>query len=216
MLDVPNEARRVHGSFWTSEEMEEIICVKELKVVKLGLLEHAPALQGHTVLLYQDNMAVVGCLKNLTSTCPAMMVELREVLGILDEFKIRFEIVYIPSHLNPADAPSNLCSADLWSFSPKIQRQLLARTQHVLKSNIDMDPFACRVSKVADLYATPLHDPKAVGMDGLLLNWTAHTTWLNPPWDLLEQVVDKIKVHGGQGVLIYPQWPLHRVWSIDI
>ena len=215
VLDVPNEARRTHGSFWTSDELQDIICVKELKAVKLGLLEHAPALQGHTVLLYQDNMAVVGCLKNLTSTSPAMMVELREVLSILDQFQIRFEIVYIRSHLNPADAPSRLCSADLWSLSPKMQRQLLARAEAVLQSSVDMDPFACRVSKVAPIYATPLHDPSAAGLDGLLLNWATHTTWLNPPWDLLEQVIDKIKLHGGRGVLIYPLWHLQR-WFEDV
>jgi len=126
VLDVPLEARRVHGSFWSSEEMQQIICVKEVKAVKLGLIEHATALQGHTVLLYQDNMAVVGCLRNLTSTSPAMMVELRAVLKVLDEFQIRFQIAYIRSELNPADAPSRLCSADLWSLSPRIQKQLLA------------------------------------------------------------------------------------------
>jgi len=54
VLNVPLEARRVHRSFWSSEEMQQIISVKELKAVKLGLIEHAIALQGHTVLLYQD------------------------------------------------------------------------------------------------------------------------------------------------------------------
>ena len=63
VLDVPLEARRVHGSFWSSEEMQQIICIKELQAVKLGLIEHTTTLQGHTVLLYQDNMAVVGCLE---------------------------------------------------------------------------------------------------------------------------------------------------------
>jgi hypothetical protein len=215
VLDVPLEARRVHGSFWSSEEMQQIICVKELKAVKLGLIEHATALQGHTVLLYQDNMAVVGCLRNLTSTSPAMMVELRAVLKVLDEFQIRFQIVYIRSELNPADAPSRLCSADLWSLSPRIQKQLLARAQRELGSAVNMDAFACRRSKVASIYATPLHDPAATGMDGLLLDWSAHTTWLNPPWELLEQVVDKIVTQGGKGVIIYPQWPLQR-WFANV
>jgi len=38
-----------------------------------------------------------------------MMVELRAVLKVLDEFQIRFQIVYIRSELNPADVPSCLC-----------------------------------------------------------------------------------------------------------
>ena len=55
-----------------------------------------------------------------------MMVELRAVLKVLDEFQIRFQIVYIHSELNPADAPSRRCSADLWSLSSRIQKQLLS------------------------------------------------------------------------------------------
>jgi len=43
-------------------------------------------------------------------------------------------------------------------------------------------------------------------MDGLLLDWSAHTTWLNPSWELLEQIVDEILTQGGKGVIIYPQW----------
>jgi len=187
VLDVPLEARRVHGSFWSSEEMQQIICVKELKAVKLDLIEHATALQGHTVLLYQDNIAVVGCLRNLTSTSPAMMVELHAVLKVLDEFQIRFQIVYILSELNPADAPSRLCSADLWSLSPRIQKQLLVRAQRELGSAVNMDAFACRRSKVASIYATPLHDPTATGMDRL-----------NPPLELLEQVSTRSSLKGAR------------------
>jgi len=46
VVDVPLKtwARRVYGSFWSSEEMEQIICVKEIKAVKLVLIEHATAL----------------------------------------------------------------------------------------------------------------------------------------------------------------------------
>jgi len=178
VLDVPLEARRVHGSFLSTEEMQQIICVKERKAVKLGLIKHATALQGHTVLLYQDNMAVIGCLRTLTSTSLAMMVQLRAVLKVLDEFQIRFQIVYIRIKLNPADAPSRLCSANLWSLSPRIQKQLLVRAQRELGSAlaVNVDPFACSRSKVPSIYATPLHDPAATGMDSLLLDWSAHTT----------------------------------------
>jgi len=57
-----------------------------------------------------------------------MMVELRAVLKVLDKFQIRFQFVYIRSELKPVDAPSRLCSAYLWSLSPRIQKQLLVQT----------------------------------------------------------------------------------------
>jgi len=43
------------------------------------------------------------------------------------------------------------------------------RTQRELGSAVNMDAFAFRRSKVASIYTTPLHDPAATSMDGLLL-----------------------------------------------
>ena len=50
------------------------------------------------------------------------------MLKVLDKFQIRFQFVYIRSELKPVDAPSRLCSAYLWSLSPRIQKQLLVQT----------------------------------------------------------------------------------------
>jgi hypothetical protein len=209
VLALHKEAYRVHGTFWQPQDLLDIICVKEMKAVKFGLLEHKDALQGQVVLLHQDNQAVVGALRNFSSSCPAMMVELREILAILDLYNIRFQVVYVRSADNLADAPSRLRGLDMWSLRPSLQRQVLARAQHHLGSLVDTDPFACRSSKVASIYATPLHDLQAAAFDGLLLDWTPpHTVWLNPPWDLLPAVLAKIFDKGATGVLIYPLWPL--------
>ena len=127
----------MHGSFWKAEEIPIPICVKELKALKLGLLEHSDALTGLTVKLFQDNTAVIGAMKSFSSSSPAMMVELREVWEILDRFKIRFEIVYVRSALNPADAPSRLRGRDMWSLTQPLQARLLqAATAPVTRQGI--------------------------------------------------------------------------------
>jgi len=132
--------------------MQEIICIKELKAVKLGLIEHAKALQG---TWYSCTKTIWQSWVDLTSTSPTMMVDLRAVFKVLDEFQIRFQIIYIYSELNPVDALSRLCSADLWSLSPRIQKQFLVRTQRELGSAVNMDAFAFRRSKLASIYVTP-------------------------------------------------------------
>ena len=214
VLEVPSQARRTHGSFWRKEDIPLPICVKELKAVKLGLIEHADALRGRTVRLFQDNQAVVGAMRAFSSSSPAMMVELREIWALLDSNQIRFTIEYIRSELNPADAPSRLCSPDLWSLCPRMRCQLLHRLRHRLSRSVSLDPFACRVSAVVPRYATPLYDSKALAMDGLLLDWAHECLWLCPPWRLLLDVVDKLQRHGcGGGILIYPAWPLQPWWE---
>ena len=176
VLDIPSQARRVHGSFWNEKDIPIPICVKELKALKFGLVEHSQALAGRTVRLFQDNQAVVGAMKAFSSSSPAMMVELREVWKILDDFKICFVIEYIRSELNPADAPSRLRSRDLWSLRPHLQDQLMRQAVPVT-----LDPFACRLSKVCPRYCTPLHDHNALAMNGLLLDWSQESLWLSPP-----------------------------------
>jgi hypothetical protein len=212
VLEIPKQALRVHGSFWKAEEIPIPICVKELKALKLGLLEHSDALTGLTVKLFQDNTAVIGAMKSFSSSSPAMMVELREVWEILDRFKIRFEIVYVRSALNPADAPSRLRGRDMWSLTQPLQARLL----QAATAPVTLDPFACRQSAVVARYATPLHDKAALAMNGLLLPWAHESLWLSPPWHLLPQVFQKLYLEGCRAaVIIYPEWALQR-WHSDL
>lgn len=214
VLQIPSQARRTHGSFWRKEDIPLPICVKELKAVKFGLIEHSDVLRGQTVRLFQDNQAVIGAMKSFSSSSPAMMVELREIWALLDAHQIRFTIEYIRSELNPADAPSRLGSPDLWSLVPRLQQQLVQRTRHRLGRPISIDPFACRISAVVPRYATPLFDAKALAMNGLILDWSQECLWLNPPWDLLSEVSLKLHRHGCRGgILLYPRWPLQPWWE---
>lgn len=214
VLEVPHQARRTHGAFWRAEDIPIPICVKELKAVKFGLIEHADVLAGKTVRLFQDNQAVVGAMRAFSSSSPAMMVELREIWRLLDQHAIRFTIEYIRSELNPADAPSRLSSPALWSFSPRLQVQLLSRVRWHCRRPVSLDPFACRQSAVVARYATPLFDARALAMDGLLLDWSQDCVWLVPPWDLLPAVIHKLETAGCQGgLLVVPTWPLQSWWA---
>ena len=141
VLEVPHQARRTHGAFWRSEDIPIPICVKELKAVKFGLLEHADLLANKTVRLFQDNQAVVGAMRAFSSSSPDMMVELREIWSILDLHSIRFTIEYIRSELNPADASIRLSSSALWGFSPRLQVQLLSRVRWHCRRSVSLDPF---------------------------------------------------------------------------
>jgi hypothetical protein len=45
----------------------EMIALKELKAVRHGLHQNLDDIRGRTVKLYQDNMAVVGALRKMSS-----------------------------------------------------------------------------------------------------------------------------------------------------
>ena len=64
-----------------------------------------------------------------------------------------------------------------------------------------MDPFACKQSTVAVRFCTPLYERTSLGFNGLLIDWAPpHMLWLNPPWNILPLVLDKMiasKAPGG-------------------
>ena len=216
VLEPPHEATRSSAGWWASQEVLEMIALKELKAVRHGLHQNLDAIRGRTVKLYQDNMAVVGALRKMSSRCPALMTEIKELVPWLLEHKIRLEVVYIRSEANLADAPSRQRGLDMWSLHLPTQQELLRLVESTLGSKVCTDPFACRQSAVAPRFATPLHCRHSAAFNGLLLDWSQPVTlWLNPPWHLLPQVLEKLRVSRARGILVYPYWPL-QPWFQEV
>jgi hypothetical protein len=144
-----------------------MIALKELKAVRHDLHSNLDAIRGRTVKLYQDNMAVVGALRKMSSKCPALMTEIKELVPWLLEHKIRLDVVYIRSEANLEDAPSRQRGLDMWSLHLPTQQELLRLVQSTLGSQVCTDPFACRQSAVAPRFATPLHCRHSAAFNGL-------------------------------------------------
>jgi hypothetical protein len=162
-------------------------------------------IRGRTVKLYQDNQAVVGALRKMSSRCPALMAEIKELVPWLLEHKIRLDVVYIRSEANLADAPSRQRGLDMWSLDLPTQQELLRLVESTLGSQVCTDPFACRQSAVAPRFATALHCRHSAAFNGLLLDCSQPVTlWLNPPLHLLPQVLEKLRASRARGILVYP------------
>jgi hypothetical protein len=216
VLEPPHEATRSSAGWWASQEVLEMIALKELKACRHGLHQNVEALRGRTVKLYQDNQAVCGALRKMSSKCPALMAEIKDLVPWLHENKIRLDVVYIRSEANLADAPSRQRGLDMWSLQQPTQQELLHLVESTLDSLVCTDPFACRQSAVAPRFATPLHCRHSAAFNGLLLDWSwPATLWLNPPWHLLPQVLEKLRASRSKGILIYPYWPL-QPWFQEV
>jgi hypothetical protein len=136
------------------------------------------------------------------------MTEIKELVPWLLEHKIRLEVVYIRSEANLADAPSRQRGLDMRSLHLPTQQELLRLVESTLGSEVCTDPFACRQSAVAPRFATTLHCRHSAAFNGLLLDWSQPVTlWLNPPWHLLPQVLEKLRASRARGILVYPCSP---------
>ncbi len=181
-----------------------------------GLHQNVEALRGRTVKLYQDNQAVCGALRKMSSKCPALMTEIKDLVPWLHQNKIRLDVVYIRSEANLADASSRQRGLDMWSLQQPTQQELLHLVESTLGSQVCTDPFACKQSAVAPRFATPLHCRHSATFTGLILDWSRPVTlWLNLSWHLLPQVLEKLRASRAKGILIYPYWPLQS-WFQEV
>ncbi len=70
-----------------SQEVLEIIVLKELKACRYDLHQNVENLRDLTVNLYQDNQTVYGALLKLSSKCPALMTEIKDLVPWFHENK---------------------------------------------------------------------------------------------------------------------------------
>ncbi len=60
--------------------MIQVIALKELKSCRHGLHQNVETLRDRTVKLYQDNQVVCRTLRKMSSKCPAIMTEIKDLV----------------------------------------------------------------------------------------------------------------------------------------
>ncbi len=168
--------------------------ISSRRVATACILQNVESLCSRTVKLYQDNQSVCGVFHKLSSKCPALMTEIKDLVPWLHENKILLDVVYIRSEANLTDAPSRQRVLDMWSLELPTVQELLHLVQSTLGSPVCTDPSTCRQSAVTPKFATPLHCRHSAAFNGLILDWSPPVTlWVNPPCHLLPQVLEKLR-----------------------
>lgn len=195
------------GHWKVGAEQQQHITWKELRTLRLSLTALLPEVTGQHVLLWEDNMPVVHIVMNGTSRSPALMTELRQLWAFLLQHHITLLPRYIRSEDNPADMWSRWKDRSAWQLLPALATQLQARFGHCT-----LDAFACRATALLPRYCSAGPDPGCFQRDAFTMSWTDEQVWLNPPWELLQKVIYKVRTDNARGILIVPFWPAQPWW----
>lgn len=195
------------GLWKAGAEKSQHITWKELRTLRLSLTALLPEVQGQHVLLWEDNMPVVHIVMNGTSRSPALMSELRQLWAFLLQHSITLVPRYIRSEDNPADRWSRWKDRSAWQLQPGVAFQLQA-----LFGRCTLDSFACRATALLPRYCSAGPDPGCLQRDAFTMSWTNEHVWLNPPWELLQRVIYKLRADKARGILIVPAWPAQSWW----
>ena len=73
-----------------------------------------------------------------------------------------------------------------------------------------MDRFASFANKQVARYNSKWRDGTSEAVDSLHLpdrDWRRENNWCNPPWELLDDLVAKLRQSGAAATVIAPYWP---------
>ena len=204
VLDRQHTAR----GFWQQDDKPQHITYKELKAVRLSLESFLPMIAGKTILLHEDNQAVLHILTHLTSRSPGLMRELRKLWWVLDAHDINLRPRYIRTVANIwADQLSRELGRDDWMFNPR-----LFRTLDRLWGTHSVDWFATEHNSQLPQFNTIRCCARSAGQDAFLQDRNRENNWVNPPWELLGAVVQKLHQNpNARATVIAPAW-VNRPW----
>ena len=202
------EAVEARGT-WTAAERESHITALELRAVTQVVACLAPRLQGRVVRHFEDNQAVVGVLRALTSPSAAMMREMRDLNSLLERYNIELVTEYIRSEHNvEADRLSREDDEPAWALTRAALDQLGVAACTV-------DRFASTANAVLPRFNARWMQPGAEAVDAFAQSredWCRETNFCNPPWALLERLAAWLKRTGAGGLVVAPDWPRAR-WA---
>ncbi len=200
--------------FWEPQDRDEHVTFKELKAVRRAIQSFLPELKGRRILLHEDNQSVIGVLTNLTSKSPKMMCELRKLFLLIDTYNIKIRTKYIRSAANVwADNLSRVADNSDWQLAPRKFRHL-----DKLWGPHTVDRFASNANKQLPRYNAKWRDGAAEAVDSLHLTdreWQQEANWCNPPWELLDDLVYKLRQSGAAATVVAPFWP-KKAWFIHL
>lgn len=186
---------------WTAADRAQSITLRELRSVRLLLVrsfaDYVSDPRIRTLLVHQDNQAVVHVLNAMVSASRPMMAELRKLHAILRRLGVRLDARWLPSAVNRfADSLSRTWDPGDIQVSPRLSREIQVQYR--------LDPSA--------FFQRPLNEPRPARLKQIKAQMSAwwgdgRARLWNPPADFLPLVVRKIQQEEGRGVLLCPFWP---------
>jgi len=162
---------------------------------------------GCTLQVQTDATSTAFCLQN-RSKVPGINQPIAQQCKELA--KENFTI--LPTHIRGVKT----CRADWMSRNPDptsfaLSRSVFLRVCRKLQTYPELDLFANRKNRQTKKFCSWRTDPESLG-NAFHIHWGKHLCWINPPWELMPQVLKKVRQDQAQGILVCPVWTAAHWW----
>jgi len=205
---VADDATPARG-FFTGESSSWHINVKEVAAIRYSLLALAGAFSsGDAVRIVTDSQVALHVVNALASRSPALCAELRRLHAVAQDLGVSLEAEWIPTALNVwADKLSRARNSTDWTLDRTYFDSLdSAYGPH------SVDRFATWDNRQLTRYNSPVLDQGRAPVDAFKEDWSQDNNWINPPFDDIPRVLDKIYSDKATATVIVPVWTAQPWW----
>jgi len=189
---------------WSPDIVSEHINYKELLAVLFGLQSFSTHVEGQSIEVLSDNVTTVAYINNMGG--PVM--HLTEVAEWIWRFILEKKSYIVAKHIagvlnTGADYLSRLPTQYEWMLNPVLFQYIDG-----MWGPHSIDRFASYATTQLQTYNSRFLDPQTSGVDALgQQDWHSHNNWVNPPFRLLNKVIEVIIQQKAWATLIAPRWP---------
>lgn len=194
---------------WDLQTCKEHINFKELLTILLAIKSFESQIQNRSVQVLSDNSTAVAYVRNLGGPIMKLTKLAESIWATAYKAKITLSIKHLPGKINTwADHLSRLPLQYEWRLNPR----LFARLDKMWGPHT-IDRFASISTTQLPMYNSRYSDPGTAGIDALAQNnWGSENNYINAPFRLIPQVLDKIISQKAWATLIAPLWPA-QAWT---
>jgi hypothetical protein len=201
------------SGFWTVEEQNDHINIKELKTILFAIKLHGPKFVDSAIAIFTDNTTALKYARKSGGTASPLLQQLALEINY---YTTKYNLAIIYNHIagiknTQADLLSRLVKPIYewtlpWKHFNKIQAQW---------GPLSIDAFASRVNARLPRYWSYLEDPDAQAVNAFSQAWPKTGLYLHPPWKLIPKVLRKLQLEQvKEAVLVTPLWPTQFWWPM--
>lgn len=190
------------AGFWSRRDSQRPSNQRELLAVIKAILSFLDLLKRKKVMIHSDNITTV-CLINQTAgrTTQLNLIN-RTLLSILTTHNIEVAAIHIPGKSNvKADELSRLRDKSDWMLNRDIFQKL-----DTIWGPHTVDRFATDLNAQTRRFNSMRRCPGSEAVNAFTQDWSKDNNWINPPFSMLQLVINKIIRQRATATIVAPIW----------
>jgi hypothetical protein len=197
---------------WAVEVAEESSNAREMETINMGLQAFRQQIRKSRIQVRSDNTTTVCYLNKLGGRVVDLYERSLRTVEFCMQEGIRITAIHLAGVLNDeADRLSRMVDKDDWKLNPRLFEELQSRW-----GPHSVDRFASMANRQLDRFNSAWSDPMAETVDAFSVSWTQENNYANPPFEMMDRVLEKIHRDRCNITLIAPTWQQHHwYWRLQ-